>query len=308
MLLSIIITTRNRKKNLFRCINSICKSNLPENNWELIVVDDYSNDGTEKINSSKFNIKSGKIIHHKSQQMMVKTRNSGAKIAQGKYLLFIDDDNVIHKNMVKSLLLFAEKNPRYGIFGPSMYFYDNKKKYMDYQTINLFTGKTTSHIEKTITPSVKNFFESDGIPNVFMINHLLLKNINYFDETLIQTYTEPDLTYRLKKIGYESICITTAITYHDVKHDKNYGPRTMGGGEFKQKAYFLMRNRSVIVFRYANNFQKTIYLLFFSWFWPVIYSIIMAHHKKFDLIRLYWLGYFDGIKYIITGKLYNSLL
>lgn len=297
MLLSIVITTRNRKDDLLRCIESIKNCDLLGIPYEMIVIDDASTDGTKYLSGEGF------IIHHNEfQQMMVKSRNIGARMSTGKYILFVDDDNVVDKLMIKILLDFAENNPSYGILGPSMYYLDSRKKYLDSQDINLYTGKTTGLISK----SAEEISQSDGIPNVFMIRKDVFERYGYFDETLIQTFTEPDFALYVKTYSVKCGIVKYAKVFHDVSSSLNLTPRALGG-QFSQKAYCLMRNRSVLVQRYGTYLNKLIYLYFFSWLWPLLYTILMLKHKKYNLIRLYWLGYIDGIIYLFTGKLRRSI-
>lgn len=296
MKLSVVVTTKNRKSDLLECVNSVLRSsNLPKE-WELIIIDDNSRDGTELLNSSDFGSDHVAVIHNKKTEMMVKSRNIGARRSKGEYILFIDDDNIIDKNMIHLLLEAANKNPDFGLFGPSMYYYSTRTKYLDYQKIDLFTGKTNGLIDKT----KKNIVESDGIPNVFMVRSNVFKEYGYFDEDLVQTFTEPDFSFKISQFGIKAGIYKKAITYHKIKAEDGLTPRSLGG-QFKQKSYCLMRNRSVIIARYGNSLQKITYMFFFSWFWPLTYSLILLPTKRFDLINLYWRGFVDGWRYYLTG-------
>lgn len=301
MKLSIVITTRNRIVDLLKCIDSIVNSKLLEFEWELVVVDDSSTDETRKLNLDQYSIKYKKIIHNTNQEMMVKSRNIGIRSSSGKYILFIDDDNIIDKYMICNLVEFAERNKMAGIVGPSMFYLKQNKKYMDFQKINFYTGRTYGVIDSLDKEACK----SDGVPNVFLIKREVFDTCGLFDESLIQTFTEPDFAFNAKKYGYDCYIIKKAKTYHNV-NDTSTSIRTLGG-KFKQKAYCLMRNRSVIVARYGSRYSKFIYLLFFSIIWPALYSLIMLPHKRFDLIYLYWRGFIDGVVYMVTGRLKNSL-
>lgn len=296
--LSIVITTRNRKKDLLECVDSIKKSDFKNIEYELIIVDDASDDGTEKITDKSFGLNIVKIIHNDIQQMMVRSRNIGAKNSVGDYILFIDDDNIVDEDMIFYLVSFAQNNPEFGMIGPSMYFFESKEKYMDYQKISFVTGKTSYFIGN----EENDYFESDGIPNVFMITKEAFEKCGYFDERLIQTYTEPDFAKMIEKKGFKCCIVPKAKTYHKIKKEDDLKPISMGG-KFKQKAYCLMRNRTVYISRYGKTLEKIIYILCFSWVWPLAYSFYALKNGRFDLVRLYFKGFYDGIKYFFTGKL-----
>jgi len=302
MILSIIITTRNRLNTLLSCTTSIKNSIIDKKiTWELIIVDDCSSDGTELLTTNDLQLNNCTIIHNNEQQMMVKSRNIGAKNATGKYILYIDDDNIIAPDMISTLVNFANSHEEYGIIGPAMY-RSNSKKYMDYQRISLIIGKTRGYIDNTANAVC----ESDGIPNVFFIRREVFEKCGYFDETIIQTYTEPDLAFTAKKFGYKCGIVKKAKTYHEVGSTENYTSRSLGG-QFSQKAYCLMRNRTVMVARYGKWYQKLIYIVLFAWIWPLIYSMLILRENRWDLVKLYWLGYLDGVRYFFTGELKNSL-
>ena len=147
---------------------------------------------------------------------------------------------------------------------------------------------------------------SEGVPNAFLIKREVFENCGKFDEGLIQTFTEPDFSFKAMECGYETGIVKKAKIYHDIPESSWSTPRALGG-MYSQKAYCLMRNRSVIVSRYGNFLEKLVYITLFSWFWPLLYSLLILRYGRFDLIRLYWLGFKDGLIYFFRGKLISSL-
>jgi len=303
MKLSIIITTRNRKEDLILCINSIKLSKNITFDWELVIIDDNSNDWTENVSLEDFWINSGKVIHNSVQYMMVWARNLGVENSKWDYILFIDDDNVIEENMISELVQLADNNLEYGIIWPSMYFLNTKEKYMDYQKINLFTWKTTGFVDL----SSEYFFDSDWVPNVFLIKREVFNNCWVFDKNLIQTFTEPDFAFNARRYWYKCWMFKNAITYHNVFTQDTFSPRALWW-KFNQKAYCLIRNRMIFISRYGKIHHKLIYIIFFSWFWPIVYSILVLRFKRFDLVILYWKGFIDWIYYFLTWRINNSIL
>ncbi len=298
--LSIIITTKNRIEDLKKCVEAVQRSTFV--GYELIIIDDYSIDGTQNLNKKDLRIEKGDIYHAREPLMMVKARNFGARKASGDLLLFIDDDNSIDQDMVRILVEAAMKKKEYGILGPTMCLKDGRK-YLDYQTFNLFTGKTTGKIWR----GEGEVYDSDGIPNVFLIKREVFEKAGYFDEGLIQTFTELDFALHARAYGYRCGMISSARTLHNVSDTDTYAPRKLGG-QFKQKAYCLMRNRSVAIVRYGRWYHKMIYFICFSLVWPSLYSLLMVRYKRFDLVVLYWRGFFDGLYYYFTGQLRMTAL
>lgn len=95
MILSIIIPTYNEEKYLPILLKSIRKQKFK--NYEIIVADANSTDKTAEI-AKKYNCK---IVEG---GMPAKGRNNGAKIAKGKYLLFLDSDLQLTDNFLKDMI------------------------------------------------------------------------------------------------------------------------------------------------------------------------------------------------------------
>lgn len=97
-LVSFIIPTFNRVKYLKRAINSVLSQTIKD--WELIIIDDNSNDNTENfikgIKDSR--IKYFKNIINRGAQF---SRNKGIFHSKGKYINFLDDDDQILPNKIK---------------------------------------------------------------------------------------------------------------------------------------------------------------------------------------------------------------
>lgn len=118
MVLSIIICTYNRVKFLEKCLNSILKQ-ISNNNIEIIVIDNNSNDNTKdyisKISSNKIN------YFLEKQQGLSYARNKGIKLAKGKYIAFVDDDAIINDGWFESLMNEIKKNKKNLIYGGPIY-------------------------------------------------------------------------------------------------------------------------------------------------------------------------------------------
>lgn len=289
---------------LMRCLESIGKSTY--RSLELIVVDDLSGDETKDLLAEdiqrRFNFDDipVRVIHGSVHMMMVRSRNTGAQASKGAYVLFVDDDNEIDFRMIEELVRFFQSQPGYGVAGPAMHLYSTRAKYMDGQRINFFTGKTQGYFDR----KGLEFCDTQGVPNVLMVRNEVFEEVGYFDEDLIQTFTEPDFSFHAAKFGYKSALVKKAKTYHDIPTGPS--PRTLGG-HYKHKAYCTMRNRAVIIARYGRWYHRMTYMLLFSWLWAAVYSSLVLPFGRWDLVRFYWCGWRDGVIYCLTGKLINSL-
>ena len=101
---TIIIPAYNAEKTILKCLDSI--RNQTFSDFEAIIINDGSIDKTSLIINSYAKIDSRfKVINKKNEGVSI-ARNLGLKMAQGKYIAFIDSDDFIHPDYLKIFSLF----------------------------------------------------------------------------------------------------------------------------------------------------------------------------------------------------------
>src|SRR3989344_2454697 len=124
---SIVIPTYNRKKSAERLIKSLINGSYK--NLEIIVIDDASLDNTSDYLNSKFKgSKKVKIFRNNKNLFAAASKNEGQKRAEGEFIMFIDDDNVVDKNMISVLVKVLIDDSNIGEVAPINYNYNDKKK------------------------------------------------------------------------------------------------------------------------------------------------------------------------------------
>ena len=106
--ISILMPVYNAEKYLNETIDTI--KNQSFSNWELIIVDDGSTDNSKEICTKLMN--DDKRIKYIFQENLgvSHTRNVALENAQGKYIVFVDSDDLIHEDYLKILINSIEKN------------------------------------------------------------------------------------------------------------------------------------------------------------------------------------------------------
>lgn len=111
MKLSIIIPAYNVEQYIEKCLNSCLEQDIPHSDYEIIVVNDGSPDGSlaiaERIAARSTNIT---VISQKNGGLSA-ARNTGLKAAKGEFVWFVDSDDWIEKNCLKGLTdLFGDND------------------------------------------------------------------------------------------------------------------------------------------------------------------------------------------------------
>ena len=107
MKLSIIIPHHNGKKLLFDCLESLF-DNISIDSFEVIVVDNHSNDGS--ADEAKIQFPSIHLFKSKKNLGYSGGCNFGAKKAMGEYIIFLNNDTLHTKNWIEELINFLDKN------------------------------------------------------------------------------------------------------------------------------------------------------------------------------------------------------
>ncbi|MCJ7632938.1 glycosyltransferase family 2 protein [Candidatus Bathyarchaeota archaeon] len=98
--ISIVICTYNRKNLLRMCLNSIYAQDYPESNFEVIVVDGGSTDGTKELCKEFPKIR----FITESRFGLAYARNLGAELARGSIVAYTDDDCIVDKLWLRNLI------------------------------------------------------------------------------------------------------------------------------------------------------------------------------------------------------------
>lgn len=106
-LISIIVPVYNQVKYLKRCVDSILLQTWK--NIEVILVDDGSTDETPQICDEIAESDNRIKVIHKSNEGLSAARITGLRASQGKWILFVDDDDLISIHLVEVLMLYGKQ-------------------------------------------------------------------------------------------------------------------------------------------------------------------------------------------------------
>ena len=108
---SILTTVYNREKYIAACIDSVMASTYQ--NWELIIVDDVSSDGSVAI-AQRYEKKDPRIKVYVNEKNLgdYPNRNKAASYAKGKYLKYLDADDLIYPRGLEIMVHTMEQFPK----------------------------------------------------------------------------------------------------------------------------------------------------------------------------------------------------
>ncbi len=126
-LVTVLMPLYNGEKYIEETMKSILFQSYK--NFELLIIDDGSTDNS--INKIKmFSDKRINFIKNNNNIGQTKTLNKGIRLAKGKYIARIDQDDVNHKERLDLQVKYLEENPEIALIGTSINFIDHKGEHL----------------------------------------------------------------------------------------------------------------------------------------------------------------------------------
>lgn len=217
ILVSIVIPTHNRLTSLQTLLGSIRSHDFPKEKMEIIVVNDASTDDTAQHCREQTDI----IFLNNDQSILLSAaRNQGAIKARGKYVFFMDDDNILPSRTISMLVEGMEELPKVGMMGPIMYFYTAKERIWCSGAFLRKPWYSPGHMtvveREDLLKRGQKYFECDYLPNAYLVRKEAFDKIGGFDEILFPfAWEDIDFGERLKKAGYKVLVHSQASIWHD---------------------------------------------------------------------------------------------
>ena len=111
---SVVIPVWNGERHLKQAIESILAQDCL--NFELIIVDDGSTDGSERIAAS-FSHDKRVIIRTQENAGVVSARNLGLQVAKGEFVAFLDADDIAKPDRLSKQVAYLQANPEIAVVG-----------------------------------------------------------------------------------------------------------------------------------------------------------------------------------------------
>ena len=300
--ISVIIPTYNRANMVCDCVDSVLAQKGVA--LEVIVVDDCSPDDTGlKIKERFGNDGRVRYIRNEKNKQLGGSRNVGAKLAAGKYLLFLDDDNIVQKDMVRGLVEeLNEHNDTY-LVAPMAINVGGTKNGRIWtlgSDFNRWTSQPKDYSANILLQDAPNGltrFVTTYSPNAFSVRKADHEVVGGFCEDLPFYYDDSDYAWRIRSLtGGKAWILTTALTHHySFMTDSDCLPLRELGINTTRRAYLLSRNRIRFARRHFSFLQALSVALVFAPLSAVYYGIVALKNRRADIACAYFKGTICGM-------------
>lgn len=217
-LISIITPVYNGERYLGETIDSVRHQTFSD--WEHIFVDDCSTDSSRSVIRDRGDKERTVYIRHDENRRIPAARNTGIEAARGKYIAFIDQDDLWLPEKLEGQLAILEKDPGAALcYGRNLYFRYEK----DSVRIEEVFFPAFHHTIRTMKPDelasrlfLQNFVAAGSV----LIRASVLREAGGFDETLTGGADDYDLWLRLSPI--HSFAWDNRLLLLSRSHSTNY--------------------------------------------------------------------------------------
>ena len=212
--ISFIIPAYNASKTVIRTLNSISSHNLSKDDYEVIVIDDCSTDNTREIVAEYQELHSNvRLICQPKNHRQGAARNRGLKEAKGKYIMFVDADDVVEDG-VKDALCMIEDTGADTVFCNYLWVYSPDK--IERRQLPIENGFVT-----TGEDFAENYYETIvntcPIAYLWRRDFLINKGVPFVEDRRMEDFDWiEENVYRTSMIAYSDSVIYRVLTSENI--------------------------------------------------------------------------------------------
>jgi GT2 family glycosyltransferase len=225
--LSICIVTYKARKQLRECLDSLRASQSAELACEIIVVDNFSDDGTLEMLQREYH--EVRVICLSENQGYTRPMNLALRQARGTFLLQLNPDTIILPGVLQHLYRYMENHPECGICTPkvlnrdgSMQWQCRRSEARPWDVITYFTRlsrlypkdpKLAGYLMTYRDPD--STYEVQAVSGACMfIRRAVVAQVGYLDERYYAYQEDTDYCLRARRAGWKITYVSTAQIIH----------------------------------------------------------------------------------------------
>lgn len=211
----VVIVNHNLKDSLRETLLSFRKMNYPD--LQIVVSDNKSTDGAQEMVRKEF--PEVHLLAHADEQGYARAASLGMAflVDKTKYIFSTTNDVILDPEMINALVDHAEKDPKAGVLGTKIYFFDRPDVlWHGGGSVNPFHVHTR-HIgwERKDHPRYSNVRECDFVTGCgYLLRSEALKKVGFFREEFVFYSEDAELCYRIRAAGYKVLYIPDAKMWH----------------------------------------------------------------------------------------------
>ncbi len=278
----IIIVTWNSANHLADLFLSLYDMDYSTGAWELVVVDNGSQDKTLDIlhNWQKKMYNFSTIIRNPKNEGFASANNQAIKYAlrnQPDYIVLLNDDVVVETDWLDKIIQVMDQNKNIGLAQPLITRYPEVKKINSFGNSYQYIGFGYSYGEGQ---PIRNFNLVDYEPaylsfTAVVIRTQVIEQIGLLDKKYFSYHEDTDFCFRARLQNWRMLVIKDAVVHHKYKFPSKKN---------KIRYFWLEKNRLYLMFKFFK--LKTLLLILPAWLFMEFGLVFFSIFKGFFIQRV----------------------
>ncbi len=219
---SIVMPLFNKAEYTEKCLYALAENTDDTPDYEVVLVDNASSDWTQYLLLAFEG--DVEILRNEENVGFARANNQGAAVAQGEYLLFLNNDTEPHPHWLQAMVALADSDPQIGIVGAKLLYPDTGA--IQHAGLELIDG-IPDHVYRGVPaddPRVCCVRDLDMVTGAcLMIRRELFVELGGFDTHYLNGVEDVDLCLQVRARGYRVVyCPDAVVAHHEGTSDGRF--------------------------------------------------------------------------------------
>ncbi len=253
-LASVIVLGYNGREYLEDCLTSVLDQDLPPEQYEVLYVDNGSRDGSLDLVRERF--PQVRALPLDRNYGYAEGNNVGFRETRGEFVVFLNQDTVLHRSCLRELLAAVDADPRI-VAGHANVI---QPWYPEFAGLAQRAGAVVAYTAEVNRLGYIQYHQLRSIERpvdtIFLhcvctaIRRSVVDELGYvFDPDFFAYAEDLDLGLRVRALGYRSVVAPKAVVYHKHTLETSIGWRTA------VKTVRIIRNRYLAFFKVMSGWE-----------------------------------------------------
>lgn len=224
--LSVVIVSWNVKELLANCLASVFTSLRDRAEYEVVVVDNASSDGSSEMVRERF--PQVRLIAKADNRGFAEASNEALATTDGRCAVLLNPDTIVRENALRILLRFMDETPSAGLSGPRLVYGDGSfqhsafgfptlaQAFLDFFPTHhrLLDSRLNGRYPRSLYASGRPFVIDHPLGACIMVRRSAIEQVGALDEQFFMYCEEVDWALRIKRAGWGVYCVPAAEVVH----------------------------------------------------------------------------------------------